>query len=474
MDAYANVNDLDNVLSTFKRIESLNLEPDVYTYAIILKAFVENKRLDDAFIVFEYLKENGIILSQPAFSTLISGCIKANKIEKAWEIFDSMRLSYHQPDEVSFTLMLHACTKRGEVEKALNLFEDMIQQQLYPTDVTFNVLINACARRTDYFNEAFNLLDQMKTHYGFQPDRITYNTLIMACARNKDLPKARELFQIMWNDNEEKKTDSLLTPDSCTYTNLFWAYASCNPELHDTQEQKPQHYLTTLPVVQQSILSSPPPRNQSEVVKEAHQLFNYMVASNIPVTSVLLLSYLAIHISHNQPISSCMHIYNNLFDQYQVKKDAFTFKQMLELCYKRKDKQLAWKIWEDYQDFLESRNKLFLVEDESISEKKAIEAEKYAMALKEGWTDKQQLQIAVLMTNTLARSNDLRNAISILSSELRRSNVNPPKFNNLAPTYNKCIQLEDEDAKNSLLKLCIKNTEKRPLSFKYKRVNTIQ
>jgi pentatricopeptide repeat protein len=58
----------------------------------------------------------------------------------------------------------------------------MPNRGLYPTDVTFNTLINACVLRTDYYQEAFNLLNQMQEVHGFEPDRITYNTLLLGCA----------------------------------------------------------------------------------------------------------------------------------------------------------------------------------------------------------------------------------------------------------------------------------------------------
>jgi hypothetical protein len=69
------------------------------------------------------------------------------------------------------------------------------------------------------------------------------------------------------------------------------------------------------------------------------------------------------------------------------------------------------------------------------------------------------------------RSNDLKNAIGILSSELRRSSsLNPPRLRDMMPAYNKCIQLEDEDAKKQLVYLCVKD-QKRLGNSKYKRVN---
>lgn len=290
------------------------------------------------------------------------------------------------------------------MERALNLFEDMAGYQLYPTDVTFNVLINACAKRPDYYNEAFSLLDQMQTSYGFQPDKITYNTLLTACSRKKDLKQARLILQAMWQDVEKNGSDSLLKPDSTTYTNLFWCYASYHPmaSKDKNQQESKTASTTTALSTERHLLPASVPSKRSLVVKEAEWLFK-QIDQDVEITPALLTSYLTLHISQKQT-SKCVDIYTKLFDQHDVEKDAFTFQQMLQLCYNTKDKTLAWKVWEDYQDFLESRTKQFdEIHATSEIERKAIEAEKNALAIKEGWKDHQQQHMAVLMANTLAR-----------------------------------------------------------------------
>ncbi|KAG1505344.1 hypothetical protein G6F47_004064 [Rhizopus delemar] len=474
IDAYANANDLKHVISTFKKLKECGLKPDIYTYGSIIKAFVVNQRIDDAIVVFEKMKDHSIIPSQPIFANIISGCLKSGKVDKAWEIFDSMRLSYHQPDEVSYTLMLHACAKRGEVERALNLFEEMANYQLYPTDVTFNVLINACAKRADYYSEAFNLLEQMQEHYGFQPDKITFNTLLTACARKKDLAQARHILNTMWKDAEKKGTDSLLAPDSQTFTNLFWCYASYQPIKTSNTNAKETSKSTEL-VTKENLLPVELPRKRSNVIKEVRQLFKFATSSNIEMTTALLNAYLTAHISQKQT-KACIDIYTKTFEKYNVQKDGFTFSQMLEYCYKNKDGELGWKVWEDYQTFLESRHQALDVSVDAgqgdVMEEKAKEAKREICAIQEGWTDEQQQKLSISMANMLARTNDIKNSLSIIATETCRvSKLDPPNLKDLMPVYNKCIQLEDDEARRELIRLCTRD-KKRIGSLKYKRVNT--
>jgi pentatricopeptide repeat protein len=294
-------------------------------------------------------------------------------------------------------LFLFLPVKRGEVERALNLFEDMTGHDLYPTDVTFNVLINACAKRPDYFEEAFSLLEQMQEHYGFQPDKITYNTLLKACARKKDLRQARHIFRSMWLDVQQKGDESLVKPDSITYTNLFWCYASYQP-IHRKNNNKNiksnVHALTEYNVLPDDI-----PSKRSAVVKEAKGLFDQMVEHNIEITTSLLTSYMAMHVTQKF-YSRAEEIYFQEFDRFNIVKDAYTFEHMLQCCYKAKDPKLTWKVWEAYKDFIESKRGAGPTG--SVLERKAVIAEQEALRLKEGWTDRQQHNLVIMMANTLA------------------------------------------------------------------------
>lgn len=59
-----------------------------------------------------------------------------------------------------------------------------------------------------------------------------------------------------------------------------------------------------------------------------------------------------------------------------------------------------------------------------------------------------------------------------MATETRRvSKLGLPNLKDLMPVYNKCIQLEDDEAKRELIRLCTRD-KKRIGSLKYKRVNT--
>ncbi|KAI8138717.1 hypothetical protein BJV82DRAFT_523025 [Fennellomyces sp. T-0311] len=272
------------------------------------------------------MKRSDMIPTQPIFSNMISGCIQANQIDRAWEVFDSMRLSYHQPDEVSFTLMLQACAK-------------------------------------------------MQTVYGFQPDLITYNTLLSACARKGHLERARDIF---------KTVDQHMLPDTHTYTNLFRSYANYNPlQVNTKQQHEDQEGL-----VAHSLMSNDLPERRSAVVLEASKIFNAIVADRrCEITTALLNAYLSVHVMQKQ-VRDCIDIYHTTFNAHKVERNPRTFSHMLQFSYNQRDADLAWRVWGDYQDFLEGRQQ----QDVPV-----------ATQIQEGWAPNQQRELALLMVNTLAR-----------------------------------------------------------------------
>lgn len=288
------------------------------------------------------------------------------------------------------------------MERALNLFEDMSGRQLYPTDITFNVLIHACAKRPDYYDEAFSLLHQMEDIHGFQPDLVTYNTLLGACARKKDLENARNIFRnILQADH--------MHPDRWSFANLFWCYANYDPPTKNKKEraESPIAPSTSSLIADTSDLILPKdlPTRRSAIVDEAMSVFEYMTGqqhSPIEMTTSLLTAYLNAHVTQ-YPTQHCTTIYDTLFSNHGISPDAYTFKTMLRYCYQTKDTDLAWRIWDDYQAFLEARALPLTYSDMTVIEQKKAKLEQQEQQVKEGWTQAHQRLLVITMASVLAR-----------------------------------------------------------------------
>lgn len=293
------------------------------------------------------------------------------------------------------------------MERALNMFEDMTGNRLYPTDVTFNALISACAKRPDYYETAFELFEQMHTVYNFEPDRITYNILLGACARKRELKRVRQIVQTMQASSSQQQHDSMISPDEHTFITLFSCYANYNPPSPKKSAEAPAAATTeddeASALVEHSLFPPSLPIRRSQVVQEAKHVFNYIVSNKLcDVSSDLLTAYLDVHVTQKQ-WAECLDIYEHEFAKYNIERLPKTFSHMLRYAYDTRDSTLAWKIWEDYQEFLESRLARFPDPGDNIVERKRLQDEMTACQRKENWTLAHQRNMLLSMANTLGR-----------------------------------------------------------------------
>ncbi|KAI8067776.1 hypothetical protein BC940DRAFT_238797 [Gongronella butleri] len=299
------------------------------------------------------MKRHALVPTQPIFANLISQCLKAHQIDRAWDTFDAMRLSYHQPDEVTFTLMLHACAK-------------------------------------------------MQDAHGFDPDLVTYNTLLGACARKTDLPRARTILRHLLEH-------STFQPDAYTLTNMFWAYANYaplgSPRRHGSTKDTSEDTAALTNSSLDALLPTNVPTRRATVVAEARGLFAYFEQmEKSMVTTSLLTAYLNTHVMQRQPAKDCLFIYNDLFAKHNCTALPTTYAVMLRSCYNHQDAETAWRIWDDYQQFLEKRA-IDNAQQHNVSESEAKQqaVQRQRQQVIEGWTVEHQRKIVLQMASVLAR-----------------------------------------------------------------------
>ncbi|RKP26657.1 hypothetical protein SYNPS1DRAFT_27663 [Syncephalis pseudoplumigaleata] len=515
IDVHASMGDLDKVAQVYRSVEEAELTPNEYTMGALIKAYVVNKRIDDAFKTY-----------QTIITMLIKGCVQAGQLDRAWTTFDRMRFELCRPDEVSYSLMIYACAKwhaangraygqGNQVERAMNLFEEMVKAGLYPTDVTFNALISACAPH--YYTEAFQLLIQM-ADYGFMADVYTYNALLSAAAHRGDIERARHLFTDMVN---RAQNEPELMPDESTYTNMFLAYAAtarngwmaeATRRLQEQGRQARDNGGTadTPPTNKPPMLSLVPgkegpllpflPATRTHVLVEGRRLFNHVLQQQqqstdeqpgqrhlpaVTLSTQLVNGYLALQTSH-RVFKEADRVYDHVYDELGLTRDGWTYAHMLQLYTERSGWiQRAWQIWHALQQWWKAED-----EDQAVSAvNKAIRRREL------GCEPKQRHQAYVLMINGLARAGDLQEALKLLqtldSQSSRgathhqqqgrremprrdgRGQVWPElRLAELSPLYQKTIRMEADTIKEALLDICYIERRNTPQSRLARRWGT--
>ncbi|RUS23792.1 hypothetical protein BC938DRAFT_474623 [Jimgerdemannia flammicorona] len=218
----------------------------------------------------------------------------------------------------------------------------------------------------------------MRDVHGFRPDRITYNTLLKACARRGDLKRARLIFAEMMKAQRDGEDD--VAPNAVTYTNLLWCYASYRAptppgaragvkktEINAVDQTIAvphesatliQHVTTDLAILPPTHPLFPtPPTTRAEILREADSIIMYLCVppsdgpAPPPLATAHLNAYLATHATHERP-QRALEVYD-MYAQHGLEPDGHTFNRALEACYRVKDIQFAWKVWEDAERWWE-------------------------------------------------------------------------------------------------------------------------
>ncbi|CAG8561348.1 20_t:CDS:10 [Paraglomus brasilianum] len=445
LNLYAIVGDVEKAKLTFEQVNSDGMGHSIYSYGNLIRAYVKNLRIDEAFAVYESIKKAGL----PIFTTLMKGCIDSGDVPRAWRTFDIMRLEVCQPDEVSYSLMIHACAKTQDAEKAFDLFEEMTGKGLYPTEMR---------------------------EYGYQPDRISYNSLIYACAKTGDVRLARMLLKQLLEEN------STITPDEQTFTNMFWTYSayvepqdkSHKDSVNAPNALKEQITLSdgTVSLSEKATLSetstasestpdkgddnslvhldaypflSYEPVTDKQILAEARMIFEYVKSmtdnnsngleksgdEQIQLSAYLMDAYM--NIFHKKgKFNDVLSLYKEKLPELGIPQSGWIYSTMLKTCYKHRRYEEALRVWEDWKSWWGNNDKT-------------------DQMTKIGRTAAVQYEVYQWMINTLARCNDLSNAIYLLQ-EL--ASMQTPKLADFRVTYQMAVQAEDEKARRTILDLC--------------------
>ncbi|CAG8470935.1 6458_t:CDS:10 [Paraglomus occultum] len=425
LSLYAIVGDVEKAKLTFEQINRDGMSHSMYSYGNLIKAYVKNLRIDEAFAVYESIKKAGLVPTQagilssvvPIFTTLMKGCIDIGDVPRAWRTFDIMRLEVCQPDEVSYSLMIHACAKTQDAEKAFDVFEEMIGKGLYPTEMR---------------------------EYGYQPDRISYNSLIYACAKTGDVRLARMLLKQLLEDANAPNTLKELSdgtvslPEKTALSETSTASES-TALAPDKGDDNSLVHLDSYPFL------SYEPVTDKQILAEARMMFEYVKSMSdnnsngleksdneqIQLSAYLMDAYM--NVFHKKgKFNDVLSLYKEKLPELGIPQSGWIYSTMLKTCYKHRRYEEALRVWEDWKSWW-GKN------DNSDQMTKI------------GRTTAVQYEVYQWMINTLARCNDLSNAIYLLQ-EL--ASMQTPKLADFRVTYQVAVQTENEEARRTILDLC--------------------
>ncbi|KAK6913618.1 Pentatricopeptide repeat [Dillenia turbinata] len=152
-------------------------------------------------------------------------------LKKQWlealEVFEMLREQpFYHPKEGTYMKLLVLLGRCGQPHRAQQLFDKMVEEELDATSELYTALLAAYSR-SNLIDEAFSVLNHMKTLPSCQPDVYTYSTLIKACVDNTRFNLVESLY--------EQMTERSITPNTVTQNIVLSGYGKAG--LFDQMEK---------------------------------------------------------------------------------------------------------------------------------------------------------------------------------------------------------------------------------------------
>ncbi|GKA30269.1 pentatricopeptide repeat-containing protein [Tanacetum coccineum] len=146
----------------------------------------------------------------------LSDSIETKQWQRALQVFEMLKEQpFYLPKAGTYMKLIVLLGRSGQPQHARNLFNMMIEEGLEPTAELYTALLAAYCR-SNIIDEAFKILDQMKTLPLCQPDVYTYSILIKACVDASRFDLVESLY--------EQMAERSITPNTVTQNTVLAGY----------------------------------------------------------------------------------------------------------------------------------------------------------------------------------------------------------------------------------------------------------
>ncbi|CAH2038074.1 unnamed protein product [Thlaspi arvense] len=169
INAWCRVGEVRNASKCFKALESSKgIIPDLYTYTSMIDAHCREGELDEAYALFQDMKQRRIVPDVVTYTVLLHG-------NPEWDMKREMNALGVKRDLHYYTVMMDEQCKNGELEDAERIFGEMIESGIEPDAAPYTSLIARCCRDGS-FGVADILVQEMLAK-GIEPSQDIINLL---------------------------------------------------------------------------------------------------------------------------------------------------------------------------------------------------------------------------------------------------------------------------------------------------------
>ncbi|KAL6906129.1 hypothetical protein ACP4OV_003730 [Aristida adscensionis] len=175
--------------------------PEEYCYMEALQSFCISGKLEDAWKVFQQMK-NKSMADSSASENLLRGFCKAGRMDEALQIVEYMR-NTSVISSTTYGILIDGYLRKGKHAEALDLLQTMREYGSVPLVSSYTQLMQHLFA-IDHYEEACGLYEEMLKN-GVEPDIVAITALIGGHVQSGHISKAWDLFRTI-NKNGQKPT----------------------------------------------------------------------------------------------------------------------------------------------------------------------------------------------------------------------------------------------------------------------------
>ena len=203
-----NLQNEELVDSIMTLIKSNGLKPNIITYNCYIENLVLKGKLDQAFDVIETIKREGIEPDSYTFSVMVKGlrlCDRIKQLDAHQQLLILFSNSIAR-DKINLNSFMDHCILSGDDKTAVKIFEEFKSGKfgLEPDNITYNIYMKYIVK-TKSIQDCKSLMEEFK-RLNFKPNLSTFNSLLNMVLKYHSYKDLLEFF--MMTEDFKMKPDS--------------------------------------------------------------------------------------------------------------------------------------------------------------------------------------------------------------------------------------------------------------------------
>mmetsp|Transcript_20158 Transcript_20158/g.36501 ORF Transcript_20158/g.36501 Transcript_20158/m.36501 type:complete len:652 (+) Transcript_20158:130-2085(+) len=251
---------------------------DTVMCTLFIKGLIRANCLTKAMELYDRMKHG--VGSHPdvvTYSVLIKAFVDDHNLERAMDLLKDMQEAGLKADDIILTHLLEGCRHTGNHELGKKLFKEMLEEGIRPSEFTLITMVKLHGRCGAH-EEAYDLVATWEEKFGLKPSVIHYTCLMSGCIRTRHHDQAWRAYELMRSNGVPADETAFTTLLPGMVAGQYWDHALtlCQAAL------KGPH---AVGIPTEAVNSALGQMQASGMTHHAQQLHQLMVESGVPVRS---------------------------------------------------------------------------------------------------------------------------------------------------------------------------------------------